>query len=405
MRKKFVILFIVVALPFLVGVWAGYGFGRRNNPVTAGEGPQSSEQSTIEQASFYQSASRDSISDQLTGQRRNALTRAVATASPAVVGINVTEIREYRVQDPFSQFFGNDPFFRQYFGERVYQQPVKSLGSGFIISADGYILTNDHVAGNAKEITVTLTNKEKYKADLIGTDFVSDISLLKIEGKNFSYLRFGNSDDVIIGEWAIAMGNPFGLFEISDKPTVTVGVVSATGMNLNAEGGRHYRGMIQTDAAINQGNSGGPLLNSVGEVIGVNSIIYTPNQGSIGLGFAIPINRVKTIISELKKNGKIERDFWTGLEIQSVDMRVARYFGLEKAEGVIVSDVKRNSPAERIGFKVGDIIVEVNGEHIVNDEDIAALVNDAKAGDVLKMKVLREKRTINLDLKLERKPS
>ncbi|HEV8538362.1 MAG TPA: trypsin-like peptidase domain-containing protein, partial [Bacteroidota bacterium] len=307
--------------------------------------------------------------------------------------------------DPFSQFFGSDPFYRQFFGERIYQQPVKSLGSGFIISPDGYIVTNDHVAGNAKEITVTLTNREKYSAELVGTDPVSDVALLKIAGKDFPYLRIGNSDDVIIGEWAIAMGNPFGLFEISDKPTVTVGVVSATGMNLSAGEGRVYRGMIQTDAAINQGNSGGPLINSAGEVIGVNSVIFTPNQGNIGLGFAIPINKVKAIVAKLKKSGKIERDFWTGLEVQTVDRRVARYFGLEKAEGVIVSDVRKNSPASKTGFKVGDIIVEVNGERIESNDNITAIVSEAQAGDVLRMKVLREKSYITLELKLERRPS
>jgi serine protease Do len=398
MTKKYFILIMAMTLPLLFGFWAGYGVGHRQHS-------NSSEPVSFEQAGFYQSASRDSISDQLSIQRRNAITRSVGLASPAVVGINVTEVREYRYQDPFSQFFGNDPFFRQYFGDRTYRQEIKGLGSGFLISSDGYILTNDHVAGNAKEITVTLTNKEKYKAELVGTDLASDISLLKINGKNFPYLKLGNSDDVIIGEWAIALGNPFGLFEISDKPTVTVGVVSATGMNLSSEGGRHYRGMIQTDAAINSGNSGGPLLNSLGEVMGVNAVIYTPNQGSIGLGFAIPINRVKKVIDELKKSGKIERDFWTGFEFQSVDDRVARYFGLEKAEGVIVSEVKRNGPAERGGFKVGDIISEVNGERIVSDDDFAAFLSDAKAGDMLKLKVLREKKYLTLDLKLERRPS
>jgi serine protease Do len=252
---------------------------------------------------------------------------------------------------------------------------------------------------------VTLTSKEKYKAELIGTDPLSDISLLKIEGKNFPFLRLGNSEEVIIGEWAIALGNPFGLFDIIDKPTVTVGVVSATGMNLNAEGGRYYRGMIQTDASINSGNSGGPLLNSAGEVIGVNAVIFTPNQGSIGLGFAIPINRVKGVFAELKKSGRIQRNFWTGLELQTVDARVARYFGLDKVEGVIVSDLKRGSPAERGGFKVGDIIVEVNGERITDDDFLAAIVTEHREGDILKMKVLREKKYITLDLKLERRPS
>lgn len=402
MAKKLILIVMIIALPLLAGFWSGYRVGHKHPESTTDQSVQSSE--NFKEASYYQSASRDSVSDQLSGQRRTAITRAVAIASPAVVGINVTEIQQYRVQNPFSQFYGNDPFFRQFFGDRVYQQEVKGLGSGFIVSSDGYIVTNDHVAGNAKEITVTLTNKEKYKARLVGTDLVSDISLLKIDGSNFPFLRLGNSDDVIIGEWAIALGNPFGLFEISDKPTVTVGVVSATGMNLNAEGGRYYRGMIQTDAAINSGNSGGPLLNSVGEVIGVNSVIFTPNQGSIGLGFAIPINRVKGVLTELKKNGKIERNFWTGLDVQTVDARVARYFGLEKAEGVIISDVKRNSPAERGGFKVGDIITDVNGEHIINEDNIQAVVNEAKAGDVLKMKVIREKKALNLNLTLERQP-
>jgi serine protease Do len=263
-------------------------------------------------------------------------------------------------------------------------------------------VTNDHVAGNAKEITVTLTNGEKYKADLIGTDQVADIALLKIEGKSFPYIKLGNSDDVIIGEWVIAFGNPFGLFDISDKPTVTVGVVSATKMNLRAEEGRVYRGMIQTDAAINSGNSGGPLVNSLGDVIAVNAVIYTPNQGSIGLGFAIPINRVKKVIAELKKSGKVEREFWTGLELQTVDERVARYFGLESAQGVIVSDVKKNSPAERSGFRVGDIIIAANGEKIADGPTLMSAVDDAKTGDTMNLTVIRDRRTMELTLKLEK---
>jgi len=217
----------------LVGFWAGYNVGHRSsageNPATGGE---------FKEASYATASFHDSTGDQISNQRRNAITHAVAIASPAVVGINVTEVREYQYRNPFSQFFGNDPFWNQYFGNRTYRQEIKGLGSGFIISSDGYIVTNDHVAGNAKEITVTLTNKEKYNAELVGTDPIADIALLKINGKDFPYLHLGNSDDVIIGEWAIAMGNPFGLFEISDKPTVTVGVVSAVGMNLSAGEGR-----------------------------------------------------------------------------------------------------------------------------------------------------------------------
>jgi len=349
---------------------------------------------------LYRPGLRDSLQEELNNSRRNAITRTVAIASPAIVGINVIELRQVRRWTPW----GDDPFFRQFFGDETYTQQVQGLGSGFLISPDGYILTNDHVAGNASKITVTLTNGEKYDARLVGTDLITDIALLKIDGKNLPYIRLGNSDDVIIGEWVIAFGNPFGLFDISDKPTVTVGVVSATNMNLRSQEGRVYRGMIQTDAAINSGNSGGPLLNSLGEVIGVNAVIFTPNQGNIGLGFAIPINRVKSILAELKRSGKIEREYWTGMEITAVDGRIARYFGLEKAEGVILSDVKRGSPADRAGFKVGDIVLEVDGEKVFDEDTMVSIVNESQLGDVLRMKVLREKRTMEMNLKLEKRP-
>jgi len=401
--KKSLIILVVLILPLLLGFGLGYGIGHRS--FSSSSENHNGFDDLFSTAGYQPSGKDDSLNDQISNHRQNAITRAVALASPAVVGINVTEVREYTYRNPWSQMFGDDPFFRQFFGDRTYKQEIKGLGSGFLISPDGYILTNDHVAGNAKEITITLTNKEKYNAKLVGTDLVSDIALLKINGKDLPYLRLGNSDDVLIGEWVIAIGNPFGLFDISDKPTVTVGVVSATGMNLNAEQGRIYRGMIQTDAAINQGNSGGPLLTSEGEVIGVNAVIFTPNQGNIGLGFAIPINRVKSIVTELKRSGKVERNFWTGLEVQTVDARVAHYFGLAKVEGVIVTDVKRRSPADESGFKPGDIIFEVNGEKVAKDDDIIGIVQNSKEGDVLKMKVIRDKKFINLTLKLEKNPS
>jgi serine protease Do len=250
---------------------------------------------------------------------------------------------------------------------------------------------------------VTMTDGEKHKAELIGSDQVSDIALLKIDTRNAPSLRLGNSDDVIIGEWAIALGNPFGLFEVADKPTVTVGVISAKDMNLQPSEGRVYRGMIQTDAAINSGNSGGPLINALGEVIGVNSVIFTPNQGNIGLGFAIPVNRVKKVVEELKRSGKVERNFWTGLEVQNVDRRIARYFGLERVEGVIVAEVQKRSPADRAGFKVGDIILRANGEKIEDDASLIGLLEDLKPGDVIAMDVLRDRKETQLKLKLEKR--
>ncbi len=403
MKRRGVIIGVVLLIPFLSGGLIGLGIGKA---VEKGEAPGSvsvDDGAPYQEAetAMYRAEQRDSISDAVHDSRRNAITRTVASCSPAIVGINVIEVQTVRYSSPW----GDDPFFRQFFGDQTYTQKVEGLGSGFLISSDGYILTNDHVAGNAKEITVTLTNGSKYNAKLVGTDKVADIALLKIDGKDLPFLKLGNSDDVIIGEWVIAFGNPFGLFDISDKPTVTVGVVSATKMNLRSQEGRAYRGMIQTDAAINSGNSGGPLVNSLGEVIGVNAVIFTPNQGSIGLGFAIPINRVKTVVAGLKKSGKVERQYWTGLEIQAVDARVARYFGLKTVQGVIISDIQRGSPAERAGLRVGDIILSVNGERVDDEESMLSIVEDATVGDILAMKILRDRNPMTIKMKLERRPS
>lgn len=337
--------------------------------------------------------------------RQNAITRAVAKVSPSIVGINVEEVRE--IQDPFANFWGNDPFFRQFFGDRGQSGPqkqvVRGLGSGYIISADGYILTNDHVAGNATKISVTLTTGETVSAKLIGSDPNTDVALLKIDKSNLPYLTLGNSDDVIIGEWAIALGNPFGLFEINDKPTVTVGVISATNMKVAADNRRAYKDMIQTDASINSGNSGGPLVNADGEVIGMNTIIYTGgngSNGSIGVGFAISINRVRKIMEELKANGKIERNFNVGFNIQGIDERIAKYYNLEDTKGVIVTQVARGGAADDAGLKPEDIITNANGEIIRNEQDILSVVNDLRVGETLKMKIIRNKSEKEIEIKL-----
>ena len=395
MSRKALLLVMVLLCG---GTFLGYSIGARKAvPDLYRSG--SSQLGTIFTSSDDQKGGGEDVSS----SRRNAITTTVQAVSPAVVGITVTEVREY--QDPFSNFFGDDPFFRQFFGNRSLKQEVKGLGSGFIISSEGYILTNDHVAGNAKEIIVTMTNGEKYPAELVGTDMVSDVALLKIQGKNLPSVKLGNSDDVLIGEWVVAFGNPFGLFENIDKPIVTVGVVSAKGMNLNVDDNRSYRGLIQTDAVINAGNSGGPLVNSAGEVIGINTLIYTAgvSQAYIGYGFAIPINRVKEIVDELQKKGKVDRNFWTGMEVNIVDQRIARYFGLKTAEGVIISDIKKNSPAEKAALKVGDIILEINGEKIQNEETIVAIINDARAGDILTLKVYRDRKTFDAKLTLEKR--
>ncbi len=345
----------------------------------------------------------DRANDKITTSRSTIITETVKKVNSSVVGINVTEIRQY--QNPVFSPFANDPFFRQFFGNQNYSQKVKSLGSGFLISEDGYIVTNDHVAGSASEILVTLTNGKHFNAKVIGSDPISDICLLKIDGNTFPYLKLATSDDVMIGEWVIALGNPFGLFEVNNKPTVTVGVVSATGMNLNQVQNRYYLNMIQTDAAINGGNSGGPLVNALGEAIGMNTIIFTSgsSEGSIGLGFAIPIKKISHIVSELKKNGKIERDFVTGLSVQNIDEGIAKYFNLDNTKGVIVTRVTKNSPAADCGIKEGDVILKIDDYKVDTEQTIVGVFQEYRTGQTVTVSVLRDEKIINCTLKLEKK--
>jgi serine protease Do len=346
---------------------------------------------------------KDQNNSTITNSRNNIITETVKKVSTAVVGINVTEIRQYR--DPFGSFF-DDPFFRQFFNNRSYSEKVKGLGSGFIISPDGFIVTNDHVAGNATEITVTMTDGKHYTAKVIGSDPVTDICLLKVDASDLPYEILGNSDDVMIGEWVIALGNPFGLFEINDKPTVTVGVISSTGMNLEPINNRYYINMLQTDAAINGGNSGGPLVNSEGEVIGMNTLIFTGGsgaQGSIGLGFAIPIDKIKRIISELKENGKIDRDFDPGMRIQTIDEQIAAYYHLNESRGVIVTQILPGSPAQKAGLKVGDIIEQVENYRINDDQTIIGVFQEFRKGQTVSLQIIRDGDPITVKMKLENK--
>ena len=351
----------------------------------------------VNTASFDKTQKNENISQ----DRQTAITRAIDKVSNTIVGINVEEVREIR--DPFM----NDPFFRQFFGDMGPQrQTVRGLGSGFIISEDGYILTNDHVAGNATKISVTLTTGETVEAKLIGSDAVSDVALLKINKSGLPFAKFGNSDNNIIGEWVIALGNPFGLFEINDKPTVTVGVISALNMKVTADQNRSYKDMIQTDASINSGNSGGPLINADGEVIGMNTIIYTGgqfNQGSIGVGFSISINRVKKILDEIKSNGKIDRNYNVGFRIQGIDDQIAKYLGLKNKDGVVVTQVQKGSNSDDAGLKPEDVIISANGIKIRNEQDIITEVNDLKVGDVLKLKIVRGGSEQEIEMKLTAK--
>ena len=336
--------------------------------------------------------------------RRTAITRAVEAASPAVVSVNVIEVRNVRVRDPFAGF--DALFGRRARPDRVYQQQVQAVGSGFIISPDGYIVTNDHVAGNATKITIAFADGAQLPATLIGSDPETDIALLKVEpeGDPLPFLAFEENGDPVVGEWAIALGNPFGLFEAAD-PSVTVGVVSAVGRDFPAQNGRTFRDMIQTDAAINSGNSGGPLVDALGRVIGMNTFIYSRSGGSVGLGFAVPSWRIQRVVSELQTNGEVDRDFYTGFDVRPVTPRIAQALGLEEARGLIVASVEDQSPAANAGLQPYDIIVRIADEPVPDVSEVRSYVRDRlidnRIGDTIRLGVVRDGQALDVDLTLQ----
>ena len=333
--------------------------------------------------------------DDISNSRQNAITTAIARVSPAVVSINTRKIEEYYRQNPWSY----DPFWRHFVPQydRVMQE-VQGLGSGFIFSKDGHILTNQHVIDGAQKVMVTLPGGKEYEAELIGEDFKSDVAVLKINGENFPFVHLGDSDDIIIGEWAIAIGNPFGLFDVSAKPTVTVGVISATDQDFGRlENQKIYEDMIQTDASINSGNSGGPLVNSQGKVIGMNAFIYSGSENigtSIGLGFALPINRVKVVAEDLLRHGSVPRDFWAGIQYQDITNTIAFLLRMKSTDGVIITDVERNSPWDEAGLEAEDVILEIEGRQVRSSSDLDQLKNRLKlaSGDELDLAVYRNRR-------------
>ena len=337
----------------------------------------------------------------VTLSRQNAITRAVSAVSPAVVNVNVVEVR--RVRGPMANFY-DDPFFRQFFRRpQVREREVESVGSGFIISPDGYVVTNDHVAGSATKIDVYMPDGRTMPAELVGTDAATDLAVLKVDPEeSLPYLAFDTTSTPIVGEWVIALGNPFGLFEAAE-PSVTVGVVSATNRNLQSgRRGRLYRDMIQTDAAINRGNSGGPLVSATGEVIGVNTAIYSESGGSIGIGFAVPAQKAFRIIEELRENGAVDRSYYTGLYLTTVTERIAGILDLERSGGVLVRDIDPGSPADEAGLQPYDVIVSIDGETIDTQEDYVARIYDYRPGDVVSVEIIREGNRSLLDLRIGR---
>ncbi len=317
----------------------------------------------------------------------------VKRLKPAVVNISTTQVVKESplapfFRSPFEDFFGED-FFERFFGQRPREFKTQSLGSGFIISKEGYIVTNNHVVENAEEIVVILASGDEYPAKIIGKDKRTDIALIKIEPKgDLPVAVLGDSDALQVGEWVLAIGNPFGLGH-----TVTAGIVSAKGRVI---GQGPYDDFIQTDASINPGNSGGPLFNTRGEVVGINTAIISGGQG---IGFAIPINMAKWVVSQLKEKGKVVRG-WLGVSIQEVTPELARSFGLKEKKGALVSSVFPGEPADRAGIKAGDVIIEFDGKEVKSYHDLPRMVASTPPGKKVDVKVIRNGKELTLHVVL-----
>tara|TARA_Y100000741_G_scaffold365154_1_gene359788 strand:- start:64 stop:1473 length:1410 start_codon:yes stop_codon:yes gene_type:complete len=306
-------------------------------------------------------------------------------------GLNMPDIPE---NSPFYEFF------KKYFGDvppgHGPSQERSSLGSGFIISKDGYVITNHHVVKDADEIIVRLNDRSEFVAELVGSDARSDIAVLKLDGKNLPHLKFGDSDKVTVGEWVLAIGSPFG-FDYS----VTAGIISAIGRSLPNE---NYVPFIQTDVAINPGNSGGPLFNLDGEVIGVNSQIYSRTGGFMGLSFAVPVNVVENVYLQLKEKGRVSRG-WLGVLIQDVTRELAESFDMDHPHGALIAKVIPDGPAEQGGIEVGDIIVKFNGKKVTFSSDLPPLVGSTSIGSTVRVDIIRRSKSKTIEVEILELPT
>ncbi len=326
-----------------------------------------------------------------TAKAGNPVIDAVKRVGPATVNIDTVVMRRQSVfgfSDPFEDLFGSDAFTRLV--------PSKGQGSGLIIDGDkGYVLTNEHVVhdciGRKSEIKVSLPNKQTYEATIVGADPQYDVAVLKVEGKDLPSVKLASSDDLVIGEWVIAIGNPFGF-----RNTVTVGVVSALDRALPSDYGGRLEGLIQTDAAINPGNSGGPLCDIDGSVIGMNTAII---RGAEGLGFAIGASNIRPVVDEIIKFGRV-RHGWSGMEFYDMSERLATRLGLTNTDGALVYQVYRGGPAEDAGIKPGDVVLEAGGTKITSVADMYDVLRKVRAGDSLALKLSRRGKTVNVKIKL-----
>ena len=330
-------------------------------------------------------------------------TNIVEENMPAVVIVNATRaVSSSNGQNQFQTPPGmpdefND-LFKKFFDEnqRSPERRAPSSGSGFILSTDGYIMTNHHVVNGASKILILTNDKSSYEAKLIGSDKRSDLALLKIDANNLPTVKIASGDNVKLGEWVLAIGSPFGF-----NQTVTAGIVSGKQRKL---AGDNYVPYIQTDVAINPGNSGGPLFNLSGEVIGVNAQIYSRTGGFMGVSFAIPSDTVNDVYYQLKTKGKVSRG-WLGVYIQEIDDKLAKSFGMKKSKGALVSKVLPNSPAEKAKIQQGDVILKFNNQLITKSTDLPLIVGQSKVGSTFKIQIMRNKMMMNLSVKLEELPA
>lgn len=320
---------------------------------------------------------------------------------PSVVNIYSTKVVKARQGQGLSPFHNNQEIpelFKKFFDFPDQQQAPpqeqksQSLGSGVIISSDGYIVTNNHVVEEAEEIKVRCTNHEEYDAKIIGRDPKTDVALIKIEPRNgLTFIQFGNSDKLRVGEWVVAIGNPFGF-----ENTVTAGIVSGKGRTI---GGGPYENFIQTDASINMGNSGGPLFDLNGDLVGINTAIFSRTGGNIGLGFAIPVNMVKNVVDQLKDHGKVTRG-WLGVMIQHVTAELAEKFGLDRPIGALVGEVMKDSPAAKAGIKQGDVIIKFMGKEVSSMSTLPSLVAQTSVGTKAELTVIRDGKKQKINVKI-----
>jgi serine protease Do len=327
-------------------------------------------------------------------------TQVVDSAGKSVVNIITTSKESKKlIPDDLRDDLEGTPLMdvlKQMFGDKLDENlsgKGPGLGSGSIISADGYIITNAHVIENAGEIYVRLQDRREFPAKVVGKDTGTDLALLKIEAKDLPFLTYADSNKVKVGEWVLAIGSPYGF-----ENTLTVGVISATGRSL---GNEHYVPFIQTDAAINPGNSGGPLLNLQGELIGINSEIISESGSFAGLSFAVPSDVVKTVIAQLKENGSVSRG-WLGLAFQDLDRDLAESFGLNSVKGALISKVVPDSPASKAGMRAGDVITQFNGRDIIRATDLPPIVGLLPLNSKVDIKVVREKKEVALSVTISK---